>query len=287
MPFIIGAVSSGAGDSVSVPQEFVFATELERNTYFAENPGKLKDGVFVVTGNDFQRYDQTTSSFVNQTTLIQGPKGDSAPKTRFQFSVSGVDGWEDTIDPARHIYWRWSTDGGVIWSPDSVRFKPEGQDQSKFGYFNYDNSVNTQMIPAGVWTTLENDALGSETNTAFSPPDIDRMLDPITGRILLDKLLPGDEVYIRHTVNVTPLSNGANYSFSHLFGEEGTLYRLPIGVPTTLNEGGGVPTGDFLVDTHFFVRDSDIAAAGMLPQIFVTNPAVINYTGCYISVTRR
>lgn len=158
---------------------------------------------------------------------------------------------------------------------------------SKFGWFNYNNSMPSQQIPGGVWTTIQNDALGVQTNTKYSPPDVLRMLDPITGRVILKDLAVGDEVYIRHTVNVIPDANNTFYSFSHFFGEGDTAFRLPIGSTVKLDEGGGAATGDFLVDTHFFIRGEDSMQYGMLPQILVTNPATIRYTGCYISVNRR
>ncbi|WYV99679.1 hypothetical protein Kassivere_00187 [Pseudomonas phage vB_PpuM-Kassivere] len=156
-----------------------------------------------------------------------------------------------------------------------------------FGWFNYNNTIPSQMIPANVWTTIQNDTLGVETYTQYSPPDVNRMLDPVTGRVMLDELKVGDEVFIRHTINVVPYTNNTTYSFSHYFGDGGFEYRLPIGVSTILDEGAGVPTGDFLVDTHFFIKNENARLAGMLPQIFVTSEAMINYTGCYISVNRR
>lgn len=156
-----------------------------------------------------------------------------------------------------------------------------------FGWFNYDNGIASQIIPGGQWTTIQNDTLGPNTYTNFPPDLVTRMIDPATGKILLDELDVGDEVYIRHTINVIPSTNLTSYSFSQLFGEGPGQYRLPIGMPTTLNDGGAVPTGDFLFDTHFFILDENSRVNGMLPQILVSNETEIRYTGCYISVTRR
>lgn len=156
-----------------------------------------------------------------------------------------------------------------------------------FGWFNYNNTIPSQVIPADQWTTIQNNAMGVETYTQFSPTDVDSMLDPLTGRVLLSGLKVGDEVFIRHTINVVPYTNNTTYSFSHLFGSGPASYRLPIGVSTILDEGAGVPTGDFLVDTHFFIKNEDARLSGMLPQVLVTGESVINYTGCYISVNRR
>lgn len=205
----------------------------------------------------------------------------------FQYSADGVSSWTPTLDTTIHKYWRWSTDSGKTFSPNLVPFTPPDMDATKFGWFNYNNSIPSQLIPGNVWTTLQNDALGIETITTYSPPDIDSMLDAATGRVLLNDLAVGDEVYIRHTINVTPLANGVTYSFSHLFGADPNTYRLPIGVPTSLTEGAGIPTGTFLVDTHFFVKDNNSKMGGMLPQILVNNDCMVNYTGFYISVNRR
>lgn len=156
-----------------------------------------------------------------------------------------------------------------------------------FGWFNYDNSNTTQTVSPGAWTTLANDAAGVNTYTNFPPDEVTRMIDPLTGRILLDELDVGDEVYIRHTINLIPKAHSTSYSFSHYFGEGVEAFRLPIGMYSVLNEGAGVSTGDFVLDTHFFILDDNSRLNGMLPQVLVSNETDVKYTGCYISVTRR
>lgn len=156
-----------------------------------------------------------------------------------------------------------------------------------FGWFNYANSKPTQVIPGGVWTTIENDSLGTVTNTNYPPFGITRMLDVPTGRILFDELKVGDEIYIRHIVNVIPFTNNTTYAFSHYVGSGVQLRRLPIGEQTLLNAGGGVPTGLVVIDTHLYISDENSRMGGMLPQVFVSNEATIEYAGCYISVTKR
>lgn len=227
--------------------------------------------------------------FANSLPIGGAGSGGSASKQPFiiQYSADGRTGWTTTLDTAIHKYWRWSTDGGITFSPDLVNFTPTVDMLGKFGWFNYNNSIPSQQIPGGVWTTIQNDTLGIETNDLYSPSDIERMLDPVTGRVLLDQLQVGDEVYIRHTLNIVSNSNNTAYSLSHFFGSGADSYRLPIGVPTTLDEGAGIPTGVFLIDTHFFIKDENSKLNGMLPQIFVSNDSTLNYTGCYISVNRR
>lgn len=491
---------SGEGGIPSLSNDVIFPSNVERDAYFAANPEKLKDGVLVSSGGVLQKWDSNTSSFVDITPVISGK---DAPELVIQYSATGVDGWETTLNTSTHKYWRWSTNGGVTFSADSVPFTssgggasvdgipvnhipmvgedgklvdsaafmddrnlhlegslvlgttasiynavgtigyslPDGSDAlgvnsiyteqgtgdpfyyklgaredfpictergttipspygfsyvkqgdnllydlkfvpksagtlrlryylgtepliSKlifdevravteaevtaglpvlfgkgnkflvpageriyislegvaldggvpttgqrqgvltpylvptvhayrkkpffdFGWFNYDNANRSQIVQPGVWTTLQNDTLGVNTYTNFPPDEVTRMIDPATGRILLDELDVGDEVYIRHTINLIPQANTTSYSFSQYFGEGAGAFRLPIGMPATLDEGAGVPTGDFLLDTHFYILDDNSRLNGMLPQVLVSNVTEVRYTGCYISVTRR
>lgn len=156
-----------------------------------------------------------------------------------------------------------------------------------FGWFNYANSIPNQEIPGGVWTTLQNDMKGTVTSTKFPPKGVTRMLDTQTGRILFDELSVGDELYLRHTINIIPKTNSTSYNLSHQIGSGAQMRRLPLGERTNLNEGGGVATGQVVIDTHMYISDENARLAGMLPQIYVSNPSIIEYSGCYISVTRR
>lgn len=203
-----------------------------------------------------------------------------------EYSVNGTSGWSRTLNPLTHEFWRWSTDGGATYTPNGIRFKP-GAEAIKVGWLSYDNSNRMQAIPANQWTTLKNDGAGPGTTGArFAPDGVTRMLEASTGRILLDQLASGDEVYIRHVVNVIPDTNNLHYQFSHYFGD-GIGDRVPSGVRTTLSEGGGVPTNDFLLDSHLFVTDQRVVQEGFMPQVFVSGSATVEYAGCYISVTRR
>lgn len=156
----------------------------------------------------------------------------------------------------------------------------------KFGWWNYENSGPDQSIPAGVWTTITNNALGPLTNTSFKPSDMGDILDPATGRIKTEELKSGDEIYVRHLINITPMSGTAECAFSHLSGLQGQI-RIPTGTKMWLNEGAGVPTDFFLLDAHFYIKDEDERLSGMYPQVYMSNNATLEYKGCYISVNRR
>jgi hypothetical protein len=156
----------------------------------------------------------------------------------------------------------------------------------KVGWFSYDNLNETQDIPPNVWTTIMNDGAGSGTNTQYAPTGVTRMLDTNTGRILLDQLQLGDEVYIRHIINVIPNVNNLKYTISHFFGDGPQSERLPLGPQTLLMAGAGAATEQYLLDTHFFMDRENTRQFGVVPQIFTTGPLTIQYTGCYISIIR-
>lgn len=221
--------------------------------------------------------------------LISGttPTGDGLV---FQYSEDGKTNWSLILDPVNHSFWRWSTDGGVSFSPDGIRFKAEEKANpvmDNFGWYNYDNGIKSQVVPTKVWTTLMNDGAGPFTNELYKPSGLTEMLDRSTGKIILSELSKGDEVYIRYVLNVIPKTNNTQYSVSHLFGTGPTLARIPVGRRITLTEGAGVPTQQFLLDSHFFIDNDNTIQAGMHPQIFVSNEATVEFTSCYLSITRR
>lgn len=158
---------------------------------------------------------------------------------------------------------------------------------TSFGWYDYNNSLPAQSISKNTWTTLLNDGEGLYTNKGYPPHAVGEMLDPLTGRILFDDLDPGDEVYIRHTLSVKPNANGVTYFVRHLLGEGAGQYSLPIGRPTKLEQGGGTPTGDFVVDTRIYIGDNNTLIGGAVPQIQLSGTAEVTYKGAYISVTRR
>lgn len=155
------------------------------------------------------------------------------------------------------------------------------------GFFNYQNSGAAQRIEADTWTTFNNNAAGLFTETRFGPTGVDSMLDPVTGRILLDDLMPGDQVYIRQTLNIVPFVNGLNVLFRNLVGQAGQQYSVPFGPYLSLNAGAGVPTGLFVADSQFYIRDENTRIGGLLPQIQSDGTCEVEYSGVYISVMRR
>ena len=158
--------------------------------------------------------------------------------------------------------------------------------KKNFGVYYYDNSIENQDIPAETWTTLEMDGKGPQTNIEFAPEGVGNILDPDSGKILLSKLSEGDELYIRHTVNITPYVAGTTFAFNHRIGDQADAFRVPT-TQTAFLGSAGVPTGDFIISTQLFARGEDQIQEGVFPQIYASNNVRVHHTAMYISVTRR
>ncbi len=159
------------------------------------------------------------------------------------------------------------------------------QRKKEFGLYYYENSVTQQIIPANTWTTIDLDGLGPNTSLLYAPEGVGDILIPGQGGFDLSNLSLGDEIYIRHVINVTPSLSGTDYMFSHLIGSEPQGFRLP-----TLSEslgGAGRSTGWFVIDTHFFLQTDQQRITGMFPQIYGTGTLTINHFSTYLSISRR
>ena len=123
MPFVIGGGSGGSG-ALSVRNDNIFANTIDRDDFFTTNPSRLIEGVNVVVNGELQKY--ISGTWTDISPVIKGSSGQDAPQMLVQYSATGDSGWSDTLNVATHKYWRWSTDNGVTWSPDFVKFSGEG-----------------------------------------------------------------------------------------------------------------------------------------------------------------
>lgn len=123
MSIKVGKGGSGGG-SLSVRDDNIFPNNTDRNNFFATNPSRLTEGLYVTVAGELQKY--VNSSWVDVTPVVTGASGQDAPAVQFQYSATGNSGWSATLNTALHKYWRWSTDGGVTWSADFVKFSGEG-----------------------------------------------------------------------------------------------------------------------------------------------------------------
>lgn len=80
-------------------------------------------------GNDavFTYEDNSVVALIDAKTTLKGAKGDAAENVRYQFSIGTSGPWvesdEFVLNPDIYIYWRWSVDNGVTWSPNGIRFQ--------------------------------------------------------------------------------------------------------------------------------------------------------------------
>lgn len=165
-----------------------------------------------------------------------------------------------------------------------------------FGFIDYNNTLPSLAPLAGAWTKLTNDGLGSSTLDTYKPIGVNKLLNTDltgglpaadNGKLLFGELSLGDQVTIRHTLSITPNSNGQTFQLRHLVGQTGQQYSLPMGVPIKLESGGGVSTGDFTVEGTIYIGDENTKLGGAIPQIVISGSATVNYKGVYISVIKR
>ena len=165
-----------------------------------------------------------------------------------------------------------------------------------FGFIDYNNTLAPVVPVAGDWTKLTNNGLGASTLKTYKPIGVSELLNTDltgglptddNGRVLFGELSLGDQVTIRHTLNITPNSNGQTFQLRHIVGQAGQQYSLPMGVPIKLKSGGGTPTGDFTVESTIYIGDENTKLGGAIPQILISGSASINYKGIYISVIKR
>lgn len=155
-----------------------------------------------------------------------------------------------------------------------------------FGWWNYENTLPQQFVEPGDWVTIMNSGAGPNTDTTFRPKGMGDLLVPETGQIRFDELNVGDEIYIRHIINLIPQVRSCTVSFGHRFGHD-DVTRTPTGMKMLLDVGGGIATDFFLLDAHFYIKNEDERDYGMYPQVLVSNNTFLEYKGCYISVTKR
>lgn len=69
--------SGGGGGSLVIPDNFFFATEADRDSYFLANPNELRNGIMVIVDGVLQKY--VTPNWENMTAVITGPTGPEGP----------------------------------------------------------------------------------------------------------------------------------------------------------------------------------------------------------------
>jgi len=88
-----GGSGGGGGGSLTVPDNYFFSTDVERDTFFASNPGDLVEGVYCVVDGVLQQYQR--GAWIDVTAILQGPAGPpGAP------GATGAAGPPGEVDPS-------------------------------------------------------------------------------------------------------------------------------------------------------------------------------------------
>ena len=135
--------SDSSGGTIDVPGSLRFADAITRDDYFTTNPSKLKKDVYVTVAGQLQRYNGDT--FEDTSVVIKGDSGEDAEPMLLQYSATGFDGWSNTLNSSIHKYWRWSTDGGITWSPDGVRYSATSSDTGIPDPYSYQVGTNGKL----------------------------------------------------------------------------------------------------------------------------------------------
>jgi len=88
-----GGSGGGGGGSLTVPDNYFFSSDVERDAFFTSNPTDLVEGVYCVVNGVLQQYQRGT--WVDVTAILQGPPGPpGAP------GADGAPGPPGEVDPS-------------------------------------------------------------------------------------------------------------------------------------------------------------------------------------------
>ena len=182
---------------------------------------------------------------------------------------------DSPVEPYRELFYREFYDFTVLHS-------------GKIGWADYaDSSASDVFVDAGEWYEPENDGLGSATNTQYLPFGVDRLMSTPDGGIDLTGLSIGDEIEVRHTLEVKPFSNGKYVTMRHALGAIDSETYLYIGFPQKMEQGGWTSTGNVVVTGRFYIGSETTRTNKVRFQVKVDGNSKISYKGCYISVIKR
>ena len=157
------------------------------------------------------------------------------------------------------------------------------------GFGDY-NDLATQTTPitllAATWTTLTNDGLGPNTNTAFLPAGTTQLMDTSTGAIDCSELEEGDVVHIRNDFVVTQSANNSTLEARYSLGTGGGSYTLEHRIDK-LDSGTGITYRYALYSDIVYMGDQNTIQNPITPQLKLSNAGTVVNNGTVITVVRR
>mgnify|MGYP003675768332 FL=1 len=153
------------------------------------------------------------------------------------------------------------------------------------GFMDYNSTDAEFAVAANVWTTVENNGLGSSTNKGFSLSSVPEVMDSV-GRVVFDSLALGDALLVRTDLTVTASVNGASLEYRWVLGEDpGGLYTLPSFLGTLAN-GAGVPVR-FIFSSYVYAGDLNTYNNPVELQVRSSEVCVVNNAGSAIQLFRK
>lgn len=155
------------------------------------------------------------------------------------------------------------------------------------GWANYADSASApapgpgvpQLIPGGVWTTVQNDGMGTRTDIRFLPSGVTRLYNPATQELDFDQIPVGRTGLVRTNFTFVPTVNNTAAQIRIRFNAFGG-WTLTTHIPS-FNNGAGIPYQQVSTFDLFFIEST---YGGAQVQVYVENDTNLYNQGYYIKV---
>ena len=107
------------------------------------------------------------------------------------------------------------------------------------GFIDYNDATGEIVIPSGEFVDVPNNLSGPNTNTQFSPHNVDSIMDSETGYLNFSDLSLGDEIFMRIDFKVFPAENNSFLDCRMLLGGGAEEYPLNV-FSKKLSLGAGI-----------------------------------------------
>ena len=169
---------------------------------------------------------------------------------------------------------------------DGLEFGPP---PSEIGFADYaDTSTQTikQSIPAGVWTTLQNDGLGStSTGDTYLPNGVTSLYNGTTNRLDFTDLEVGAQLRLRYDLRITPSVNNTSVAIRINFVTDTFSFALSSQLPR-LDAGAGLEYPE-ANDISFYIGSTEVQQGYAEVQLFCDNQADVTVNGYYKALGQR
>lgn len=157
------------------------------------------------------------------------------------------------------------------------------QSGATWGWQDWANSGSAQSLTQNVYTALENDGLGAQTNTSYKVPEHGNIWNTTTNQLDFTDLSVGDEISIRFDIEI--VTNGSNSEF-FLRGQFGSTFPFTLGLGNYFYKGAG--THHLVTQKSFYIGSTDVRdSAGTIEIMSDTGGETARVAGFYIRTMVR